>query len=150
MTDQIVDNLPDKLSDLITVAIRDLIKCMKQKDKYDINMDYWHVPNANGYTSKCSVCLAGSVMAQTLGADITKNMDPDDFGVSSLEEKLLALNDVRLGDISAALYCMHQEYNEEEIDKYERNLHIIDFYDDPAGFIEFMLEVSNDLKEMGY
>lgn len=45
------------VSGLIRLALADLRKC-EQSPKYKINMDDWHVPN-----SRCSVCLAGSVMA---------------------------------------------------------------------------------------
>ena len=59
--------LPDSLSDLLEVGLRDLELC-EQDDRYrvDIYMDNWHIPR-DGY---CYVDLAGCVMAQTLNAPI--------------------------------------------------------------------------------
>jgi len=59
--------LPDKRSSLIRLAVADLEKC-ERNPRYVINMDSWII---SGETT-CSVCLAGSIMAQTLNMDDRK------------------------------------------------------------------------------
>lgn len=59
--------LPNKPSALIRLAIKDLEACEKD-ESYNINMDRWQMPLSNGI---CEVCLAGSVMAKTLGVPRT-------------------------------------------------------------------------------
>lgn len=86
--------LPDKPSALIRLALRDLEKCEQSKN-YQIEMGAWHEPNG-----KCSVCLAGAVMAQSLYGERSKAFIPSDFGPNEL--KLRALDDFRCGYINEA------------------------------------------------
>jgi len=97
--------LPDKMSELIRVAIVDLEKVEKLSEVYRINMSRWHVADDDSDDGKvrCSVCLAGAVMAQTLGADATQSFRPGSFNESC---KLNAIEDFRTGDISAAARFM--------------------------------------------
>jgi len=93
--------LPDKPSELITLALHDEDKAHKSK-KYKVDMGFaWHEPNG-----ACSVCLAGSVMAFSLNADIKKPLIPTDMGDEE-ERKLRALNFVRMGDINTTLNLMN-------------------------------------------
>lgn len=89
--------LPDKPSALIRVALADLEKCEKDP-RYEIEMDHWH--QANGV---CKVCLAGSVMAKSLGAEPSKGFGPSDF---DQDQKLRALDCFRTGWIKDALFLM--------------------------------------------
>lgn len=90
--------LPNKASDLINVALADLIKC-ERSPKYTINMGMWHWPRISG---KCAVCLAGSVMAQSLSATPNKMRGPLLYP-RDVRKKLLALNDLRVGEVNCAL-----------------------------------------------
>ena len=54
---------PDKLSDLIELAISDA--CKLDHNAYMPNFNTWHLPGPN--KEKCMVCLAGAVIAGTLG-----------------------------------------------------------------------------------
>lgn len=114
--------LPDKPSALIRLALRDLEKTERSRS-YKVAMHTWH--ESNGH---CTVCFAGAVMAQTL--NIPKNMDMDpstlcggiwygDCGVMQfknksqrvdLERKLLALNNLRQGDVESAYATLHRRY----------------------------------------
>jgi len=58
-----MSELPDKIGDLIRLAVKDLTLC-EDDPQYKINMEYWHKPG--WVTDLCYVCLAGSVIAQTL------------------------------------------------------------------------------------
>ena len=59
---------PEKLSDLIILAMQDY-DIIKADPRYQIDMGEWHRPNG-----KCRVCLAGSVMANTLKTPINENI----------------------------------------------------------------------------
>ena len=63
--------LPEKLSDLLDLAVSDAIKC-EEDPRYRLNMDTYHTPEKDG----CHVCLAGAVMAQTMGAKPTLTKRP--------------------------------------------------------------------------
>lgn len=96
--------LPNKLSKLLTVAMIDL-ELVEQDSRYKIDMGEWHTPSG----SKCEVCFAGSVMAQTLKIPEWVYVDsPDELPARSdtnnvsLKLKLEAINSLRSGDLIAA------------------------------------------------
>lgn len=82
--------LPDKLSELILVALEDLEKAEKHPD-YHVDMGLWHCPNG-----RCSVCFAGSVMAFGLGVSHNSRAYPSDFS-PQVGDKLSKLNYIRAG-----------------------------------------------------
>jgi ribosomal protein S27AE len=92
--------LPDKLSELLYIALEDLEK-IEADPRYKINMDLWHRPNG-----KCSVCAAGSVMAVRLGAHTDDMLEPSDFEKET-ENKLYAINYLREGRVADAYYMLH-------------------------------------------
>lgn len=98
--------LPDRPSELIEVALRDLEAVERRNDLYVVDMGVWHswdmTPRGDGEGPRCSVCLAGAVMAQTLGADPEADLDPMDFELE--HAKLSALNAFRVGDITGGLH----------------------------------------------
>ena len=55
--------LPDKLSDLLRLAVHDAQAC-EADPRYTLNMRRWHQIDVT--TKKCNVCLAGAVIAKTL------------------------------------------------------------------------------------
>lgn len=89
--------LPDKPSALIRLALRDLEKC-ERSPKYKVEMAYWHDPNG-----KCKVCLAGSVMAKSLGVGPNQQLHPQDLEDADTQRKLFALNAFRVGGIHGGL-----------------------------------------------
>lgn len=98
----VTTHLPGKLSALIRVALADLKLCEKD-DHYEIWMSDWHSPSTR--TGKCEVCLAGSVMAQTLGTPRSKYTAPSYFSNSHstyVQNKLYALNCLRTGEVATA------------------------------------------------
>lgn len=93
--------LPTLLSDCITLALTDLEKVEKSR-KYTVNMSVFHEPSGGEWhDKKCSVCFAGSVIANTLGADISKSLEPADFNKHN-ENRLYALDSLRMGWIDTA------------------------------------------------
>lgn len=91
-------NLPSKLSDLLEVALKDLTSVRRSK-RYHVNMAVWHTP----IEGECQVCLAGAVMARTLGIEPEKDADPYNMP-QRLSRPLEALNELRLGFVLDA-YC---------------------------------------------
>lgn len=90
--------LPDKPSELIRLALADLEKAEESR-AYSVDMGMWH-----GYdeiSGKCTVCLAGAVMAGTLGVELNTTAGPGDFWEDKRGDdckKLYWLNDIRIGN----------------------------------------------------
>ncbi len=85
-----------KLSELIRLALADLVKVEKDP-RYEVYMGLWHIPNGT-----CKVCMAGAVMAKTVGIDYVVNNGS--VGGEEYWHQYAALNDIRLGDIDDALH----------------------------------------------
>lgn len=96
-------NLPEKLSDLIPLAKEDAIKAF-DSPLYRLNMSIWH----SMHDELCEVCLAGAVLAFSLGADSEKYFYPAGFierkAVSVIESKLTSLDLLRVIDLAGAVY----------------------------------------------
>jgi hypothetical protein len=96
-----MNTLPDKPSDLLEVALRDL-EAVEQDPKYRVRMDVWHEP-AKHINDPCQVCLAGAVMAKSLETSNLVRRWPCDFSDKDTLRKLRALDDMRVGAVSEAL-----------------------------------------------
>lgn len=88
--------LPEKLSALIRVAVADLEKVESDR-QYKVKMSSWHCPVAG----RCEVCLAGAVMAMSLGAPVGASCLPNGF--EDEDRGLRALDYVRQGYVSVTL-----------------------------------------------
>ena len=95
--------LPDKLSDLICVALEDLDKAIEMG--YAIDMAYW-VRSKYYTTKKCSVCLGGAVMLDIFDLDKEMSYDALDITNGVLKLKLYALDHIRSGYVLKALKIM--------------------------------------------
>lgn len=97
--------LPNTLSGMIRIALKDEDKVFKSS-KYYIDMSEWHSPPGYGpyvSTEVCRVCLAGAVMAGTLGLDRTRYETPHSLLSDCESDRLSSLDSVRTGDVFAAL-----------------------------------------------
>lgn len=102
------DTLPNKLSDLILLALKDLTLCEKDPN-YGINMNSWHLSSCGFEAGEyCQVCLAGSIIAKSLNAPIENSYRPTHFP-STIRYKLEALDAVRLGLPNRALRHLGRE-----------------------------------------
>ena len=132
------NKLPEKLSDLLQVALEDLRKA-EASDQYAVNMRDWHLP----FRRVCSVCLAGSVMAFSLDADITKNLAPVDFD-DHTSRRLSALDSLRRGavDDAACQLWIESDYShlDRDVPRYSNN---------PKQWHKDMEKLVKDLKEAG-
>lgn len=144
--------LPDKPSDLIELALADLEKVEATPELYRVTMGTWY------YRAKdekhCLVCLAGSVMAQTLGCGALgshrsdwSGLEPSDFQ-GDLPDKLRALDYFRVGEVAYALGLMNIA-----LDALPRDLHDVEISEYVAGdaepFKADMRRLAADLREAG-
>ncbi len=130
--------LPDKPSELITLALNDLLKVEKDK-RYKIDMDTWHTPNG-----KCAICLAGAVMAKSLGADIHMSSTPAYAGSNT--NKLCALEWFRLGVVDTGIsilegYSYYDKIDSRHIPKYSPKNRL--------RFFRAMRKLARDFKKVG-
>jgi hypothetical protein len=94
-----VNKLPEKPSELIEVALRDLELCIKDPN-YRVDMTTWHAP-MNGV---CLVCLAGAVMAKSLGLYHKIDVSPSWYVIGEFNyRRLVALNSLRNGHMGEFL-----------------------------------------------
>jgi len=114
---QIPDNLPSKLSELIKLAVKDLNKVEKMPD-YIVDMSIWH-DEKSWHKGLCSVCFAGSVMVCELKVEHGRLLTPYYFN-QSLNYKLNALNEVRKYNISTALGYLNVNEYSENLESYNR------------------------------
>ena len=158
-------NLPDKLSDVILLALEDLRKVERSK-KYNVNMGNWHDPNG-----ACSVCFAGALISQSDEATPEKHLEPDDFEPED-EIKFYALNHLRcyefedMLDVIGGSFCNNQEtailaalYYQFDIIKedniaswgfgFRQTDHLPEYHHHKAGFKQNMETVAAILQEHG-
>lgn len=127
--------LPNTLGELLEVALQDLRKC-EESDEYTINMLVWYETNG-----RCYVCMAGAVMAKSLGYDeshqIGHNLPVPIRINDSWNAKLEAINELRKGHIERAMLSLNRHQSLSELD--------INHFDDP--FSSQMRSKINDIKD---
>lgn len=117
------DTLPELPSALIRLAVKDLEACQHDK-RYHINMRTWHCAEELGL-EVCTVCLAGSVLAQECHVSAAHSLSwantgaglrlvlfdaqcvPQQQLVVRLERKLQLLNTLRGNDVRAIKVRLH-------------------------------------------
>lgn len=135
--------LPDKPSELILVALKDMIKCERSRN-YKVYMDVWH----ELILGSCAVCLGGSVIAQTLGANLHENLTPNfmpHLRVSDVR-KLMALDKFRQGNVWTGLTIMRLRRKMPKMDGY---IKVSDYHSNPSQFKKDMRAMAKYLKEKG-
>lgn len=152
--------LPRKPSDLIELAVKDLIKVERNK-LYKLSLDSsWHDPigceyetDENGYDTGvvkkpakvCLVCFAGAVIASTLKTSFNATKHPDDFD-SDTQDRLLALDCFRVGNVSDGL---SQIYSDEAF-SCRLNRKIVRYSaKNSEKFKKQMRELAKDLRRFG-
>ena len=96
-------NLPDKLSDLLELAVNDVEK-VRVNPKFKLFMNVWYRPSLD--KEICYVCMSGAVMAMSLGACREKELYPDDFP-DEIETKLETINCMRSGKYTQASFSFY-------------------------------------------
>ena len=106
------DGLPATLGELLELAIDDLERAERDPG-YIISLEQaWHHAVADG----CAVCMAGAVMAISLKAERRVRLEPRDFNEIT-KRKLLAINAMRVGDITLALDYVNPDNSAEQWSK---------------------------------
>ena len=170
------DSLPDKLSELLEVAINDLLSL--DRDKYIPIWDQWHTPGQTWRQAlaemdenieidskdniPCAVCLAGAVIANSVGASPTSFIDVTEdvtFGDNhlidehDLIQKLMALDFLRSGSIARACTTMGIELTLEQEAHFDSMYYNTGcaFTDWPTAenHMEKMSKLVTELKEIG-
>lgn len=96
--------LPSVPSQLIRLALADLAK-VEVREEYTVDMGNWHLPLPFADAPRCSVCLAGAVIAQSLGAGLTEDVVPENFSRAT-RDALRALDYFRTGLVGCGLNAM--------------------------------------------
>ena len=140
-----------KPSELIRVALKDLRAC-ELDPRYEIDMLVWHDPNLikgvevpYPQARPCQVCLAGSVMAQSLGTNPQKLTHPREFE-DDTRAALFALEEFRAGHVSTGLACLSIVPD----DRLRFNRIIARYKANPARFVNDMYNLAYDLDAAGY
>lgn len=131
--------LPDKLSELILVALSDLEKC-EDSHRYEIDMNFWHDPDGE----VCRVCFAGVVMAQTKNASVYQQLGPSSFGDDY--DRLRSLNYVRCGEVDRAVNIFHGKL----MYTYFGDMPVTSYYQSPDRFKHDMRRIAGMLKQEDY
>ena len=116
-------HLPSTPSELIRVALADL-RAIERDEGYVVNMRRWHRPVYDNDRGVCAVCLAGAVLAKTLGVEpheVIYDTDLARYGCD-VQGLLLALDYFRRGMIEEGLSCLGYDVDElsEEWQQYAR------------------------------
>jgi hypothetical protein len=130
-------NLPDKLSDLIDLALNDLQSFVAEGNKVDMNKCWLKTEKG-----VCYGCLAGAVMKQTLKMKGTAGYGLEGIP-HSIQDKLIALDRIRQGMIRSAVRFMGRSVvgvSDTEVPFYE---------DGPAEFITKLREIATYLRSNG-
>jgi len=137
--------LPDTPSNLISLALEDLIK-VEKIEQYEVNMDQWHCPSVayGGDFLFCHVCFAGAVMAMTMKSSIVHYCDPKSFE-NPISDKLHALEYFRHGSVDLALDYMGIKVTRGN--QFDRE--IPTYKVDKRKFKSAMSRLARDLKEAG-
>ena len=110
--------LPDTLSGMIRLGVKEL-KWAEDDPHYRVEMHAWH-----GWkevdTTQCSVCMAGAIIAHTMGEQWGAETHPEDYGEEN-SAKLRAVNQARTGWIERALLTMGLDQSKRK-DLYQRGV----------------------------
>ncbi len=156
--------LPNKMSALVGIALRDIRKAEKQRNKFVIDMGTYFDPNQElvcqvGETvvssqKVCVLCAAGSVMAFSLGkANSTTELNPDAFMSNS--NQLRAIDSLRQGSARYAAINLELPDTYDEFgsvsEKYSGMDSIIPEYSiqDPEPFHKAMEKFKAQLQKAG-
>lgn len=169
---RIMKKLPNKLSELIRLAMKDL-ELVENDEKYKVDMDMgsWHFPwfseeaehfDVDDEVEVCNVCLAGAVMAKTL--DYALWSEGDFNSGDEHADHFYFLDQIRQ-------YGIYDDYAEgiigilgksdEEVEKIQSGLNKVDdfivhdmgnkfsYENDPEQFRKNMLLIADKFEEVG-
>lgn len=129
-----------KPSEVIRVALKDLER-VEHNDLYQVDLGHWHKPIG----SKCFVCLAGAVLAGTLGVHPASVSSPGMMNDCGAAQRLRMLSDFSLDSPRGAL-CSIGVDDSELVDRLPQ----VQPYDrDTDGFKSSLLLTADELEKAG-
>ena len=144
-------SLPDKLSDLIDLALSDMEKVEKDK-LYTVDLEHFHQPRYG----VCHVCFAGCAIAKTLNVPVTSSLYPFQCD-EDVNKKLRALDSIASGNVHTAFWHLKIDdakfasYLNKRFDRRCKKDGIIGWEDmylqNPDRFKEYMRRFSHSLKQ---
>lgn len=132
--------LPDLPSALLRVALADLEAVEAQPDRYRVEMGTWHEPDKEAQV--CLVCMAGAVMAKTLGISDKEDLVPAE---TEDENKLNAINEFRIGLISHGLSLL--DFHKPLGMAYSR--HASKYHEEPKAFKQYIRNLIAEFEAAG-
>ena len=141
-----MSKLPDKASELIMLALSDL-NTIRSTEGYKIDMENWHLPLGQSERT-CYVCLAGSVMANTLKAGFKERMAPH-YYPEDIADKLSSLDDFRQGWVYSGLLKLGVSTSVTAKRKGSDYYPVVPYWEDPEGFFRSMTDLANHLAMRG-
>lgn len=132
--------LPDKLSDLIDLAVTDL-EVIEKNPRYKVDMSRFHTGG-----DPCLVCFAGAIMANTFGVSCKEQAHPWEFPEHT-ENRLYTLNYIRDYRINDAIKFFHGTPCDKS---YMENLNSILYNESAKQFKSNMREIAKRLRNDGY
>lgn len=86
--------LPKKKSELLRLAVNDVLRCKEEPGKYILDMGTWYRKDG---IELCHVCMAGAVMAQTLKMDPIIEQCSLDAIPRDIRPAIVLINNIRKG-----------------------------------------------------
>jgi len=149
-----MQKLPDKLSELIRVGLEDVRKAEDAADTYVVDMGSWHDPpgcRRSSHSTRCSVCMAGAVMAFHLGVPADEEKMPRSFGDDSrIRSQLRALDHCVWGGVGQALEEIGAIDNRDDLPEQFRGVVISDYDSHPKMWHAELNKLADALEAAGY
>lgn len=147
--------MPEKLSDCIILALRDLESVEKSRD-FKVDMNAWFESNDDDDGGKCCVCFAGAVMAQHGAREVGPRagyteLTPRSFGFYN-SRRFLALNHIRNGHVPSAFRILNLDLwaHYSIYDALEPLAENLESYEvDPKNWLECMQTIAGVLSAEG-
>ncbi len=147
--------LPEKISDLINMAIDD-IEAIEKMENYVIDMGTWHeTTKFDDGVEKCAVCMAGAVMVNTLKANYDQTIFPLSYAGNDpyTAQRLMALNSFRIGDLEGGWNDIHENEDGDNDcvwpDGLEEDVEVDQYDVNPELFKEQMRNIAKMFADVG-
>lgn len=116
--------LPTKLWEMMEIALGDVRKCAKDSN-FEIDMGMWMYTIEEHGTTKCHVCMAGAVLAQTVEVPLDRTRTITEIaalarGSDGIDKMLDVVNEIRSGGFYSAIGVWYDADPDEDTDLDEK------------------------------
>jgi hypothetical protein len=139
---------PKNFSEALELALTDLAKA-EASPLHRVDMNQWH-RGISDEDDVCRVCLAGSVMAFSLGANPKDTMAPH-FRGDGWSPILLALNELRGGFVGTARVMWPEGFKptDPQLHPSDLSCEVVPYAADPVLFRRQLEQLVADLRKAG-